>query len=60
MLFFIIGMNIGLQGHTILSLVPRPPQAFNRGFGFKIGLGLIDFVLSSLRQVDLLPSLSRI
>ncbi len=29
---------------VISSLVPRPPQAFNCGFGYKSGLGLVDFV----------------
>ncbi len=37
---------------SLASLVPRPPQAFNCVFGFKSGLGLVDFVPSSLRQVD--------
>ncbi len=36
----------------MVSLVPWPPQAFNVGFGFKSGVGLVDFVPSSLRQVD--------
>ncbi len=34
------------------SLVPRPPQALNHGFGFKSGLVLVDLVPSSLCQVD--------
>ncbi len=37
---------------ALSSIVPRPPEAFNRVFGFKSGLGLVDFVPSSLRQVD--------
>ncbi len=43
--------NLNLR-NSYASLVSRPPQAFTRGFRFKSGLGLADFVPSSLHQVD--------
>ncbi len=40
------------RSYPLVSLVPRPPQAFIRVFRFKSGLGLVDFVPLSLCQVD--------
>ncbi len=39
----------------VSSLIPKPPKTFHLGFGFESEyIGLVDFVSSSLHQVDMI------